>query len=67
MKVKEVTDLLSKLKIKTEAKQRVSKDGFIELVVLFVDMEKYPGESTLKDLPDSASEVPPFVPLNLEK
>ncbi len=54
-KIEQVMGLMKTLKLKTEARQRVGRDGFLEMVVLFVDLEKYPDEEKV--------EVPPFVPL----
>lgn len=41
-KVKQITDLMSVLQISCEAREHVSREGFITKVVYWIDEEKYP-------------------------
>ncbi len=52
-KVKEVVDLMTKLHLKVEARERMDQAGFIEKTIFWIDNEKYPSAE-----PVAASEVP---------
>lgn len=41
-KFQQVTELMDLLKVSFTAKDKVTKDGFIERVIVFTDDEKYP-------------------------
>ena len=59
-KVRSINTLLVALKISLFGKQKVSRDGTIENVVVYQDMEQYPEEN--KDIPTGPEE-----PINIEE
>lgn len=64
-KIKQLVEVMKSLNIKAEARQRVGRDGYLELVVVFIDLEKYQEEKPLEQgSEDMDSEiVPPFSPI----
>lgn len=42
MKVKQVMDMMALLNLRVEARQRVDRQGFIEMLTFWIDDEKYP-------------------------
>ncbi len=41
-KLQKINDLIKELNVKSEVKQRVMPNGFIEDLVIFIDLEEYP-------------------------
>jgi len=48
-KVQAIQSLCTSLKIDMQAKQKISSDGVIETMVMYVDMENYPTEENIKE------------------
>lgn len=46
MKVKQVMDMMALLNLRVEARQRVDRQGFIEMLTFWIDDEKYPAAPT---------------------
>jgi len=45
-KMKKVYELMQQLEVKPEVKRKLMPSGFIEEMVVFVDMEQYPMDET---------------------
>jgi hypothetical protein len=41
-KVKQILELMQSLHVRSEARERISQDGFIEKTVFWIDDEQYP-------------------------
>jgi hypothetical protein len=44
-KVKQILELMQSLHVRSEARERISQDGFIEKTVFWIDDEQYPSPS----------------------
>lgn len=56
-KVKQVVDLARILHLKMEARQKIDNDGFIQLVIIFADEERYPAPVIVPAGPIPSGEV----------
>lgn len=64
-KVNQVFELLSLLKLRVEARERINQDGFIEKIVFWIDDEQYPSlapEAAQPESPQSAKEEAEVTP-----
>ncbi len=56
-KVKQIRDLCDALNVRLEAKQRIGQDMFLEMVVIFNDLENYPVETRAPEKGEEAGTV----------
>ena len=54
-KIKQIQDLMKSLQVIAQPKEIITKDGFIELTIIYTDLEQYPKESVVP-LPIEAKE-----------
>ena len=43
-KIKQIQDLMKSLQVIVQPKEIITKDGFIELTIIYTDIEQYPQE-----------------------
>jgi hypothetical protein len=60
-KMKEVQALCEKLQLKISARQRLDREGFVENLVVFNDVENYP---LVEVKPGEGDEAPTVIPEN---